>query len=74
MQKVRLRRQYCSYPFISSGNMLEHINKQKSLHEQLKEMRATIDDQEHAMALLSSLPNEFVPLIIALDARSKVCY
>ena len=48
--------------------MLQHINRLKSLHEQLKEMGAAIDDQELAMTLLSSLPEEFKPLITALDA------
>ena len=48
--------------------MLEHINKLKSLHEQLKEVGATMDDQELAMTLLSSLPDEYKPLITALDA------
>ena len=48
--------------------MLQHINYLKSLHEQLKEMGVTIDDQELSMTLLSSLPEEFKPLMTALDA------
>eukprot|EP00794_Sanderia_malayensis_P002818 gene2818-3255_t len=68
LQKVRLRQQYYSSQFVSGGNMLQHINRLKSLHEQLKEMGAAIDDQELAMTLLSSLPEEFKPLITALDA------
>eukprot|EP00794_Sanderia_malayensis_P004363 gene4363-4944_t len=68
LQKVRLRQQYYSCKFVSGGNMLQHINHLKSLHEQLKEFGANIDDQELAMTLLSSLPEEFKPLITALDA------
>ena len=68
LQKVRLRQEYYSSRFFSGGNMLQHINRLKSLHEQLKEMGAAIDDQELAMTLLSSLPEEFKPLITALDA------
>ena len=48
--------------------MLAHINKLRSLHDQLKEMGASIDDKELAMTLLSSLPDEYRPLIIALDS------
>eukprot|EP00794_Sanderia_malayensis_P008379 gene8379-9278_t len=68
LQKVRLRQQYYSCKFVSGGNMLQHINHLKSLHEQLKEFGANIDDQELAMTLLSSLSEELKPLITALDA------
>ena len=67
-QIVRLRQKYYSTKFQSGGNMLEHINHVKSLHDQLKEMGANIDDVELAMTLLASLPDEFKPLITALDA------
>lgn len=68
VQKVRLRQQYYSCRFENGGNMLTHINHLRSLHDQLKEMGASIDDKELAMTLLSSLPDEFKPLITALDA------
>ena len=48
--------------------MLEHINKLRSLHDQLKEMGVEIDDKELAMTLLASLPEDYKPLITALDA------
>ena len=51
--------------------MLQHINRLKSLHEQLNEMGASIDNQELAMTLLSSLPEDCNPLITALDAVGK---
>ncbi|XP_046860186.1 uncharacterized protein LOC124453408 [Xenia sp. Carnegie-2017] len=65
LQKVRLRQQYYSSKFHVGGNMLEHINI-KSLHDQLKEMGASIDDKELAMTLLASLPDKCKPLITAL--------
>ena len=68
LQKVRLRQQYYSCRFRSGDNMLEHISHLRSLHNQLKEMGVNIDDKELAMTLLASLPEEFKPLIIALDA------
>ena len=67
-QIVRLRQKYYSSKFQSGGNMLEHINHVKSLHDQLKEMGVNINDGELAMTLLASLPDEFKPLITALDA------
>ena len=68
LQKVRLRQRYYSCRFQRNGNMLEHINTLKSLHDQLREIGAEIDDQELAMILLSSLLDDFKPLITALDA------
>ena len=68
LQKVRLRQKYYSCKFERNGNMLEHINHMKSLHDQLREMGVEIDDQELAMTLLASLPDEYMPLITALDA------
>ena len=68
LQKVRLRQQYYSLRFQKGGNMLEHVNQLRSLPDQLKEMGETVDDKELVMTLLASLPEEFKPLITALDA------
>ena len=68
LQKVRLRQKYYSCKFQHNGNMLEHINYLKSLHDQLVEMGVQIDDKELAMTLLASLPDDFMPLSTALDA------
>ena len=68
LQKVRLRQQYYSSRFETGGNMLEHLNHMKSLHDQLREMGCTMDDKELAMTVLASLPSEFKPLLTALDA------
>ena len=68
LQKIRLRQQYYSLRFQNGGNMLAHINQLRSLHDQLKEMGSEINDQELAMTLLASLPEEFKPLLTALDA------
>ncbi len=48
--------------------MLEHISNLRSLHDQLKEMGVNIHEKELAMTLLASLPEEFKPIITALDA------
>ena len=68
LQKVRLRQQYYSCRFQNGGDMLAHINHLRSLHDQLKEMGETVNDKELAMTVLASLPDEFKPLITALDA------
>ena len=68
LQKVRLRQKYYSCKFQQNGNMLEHINHLKSLHDQLREMGVEVNDQELAMTLLASLPDDYMPLITALDA------
>ena len=38
------------------------------MHDQLKEMGVDVDDKELAMTLLACLPEEFKPLITAIDA------
>ena len=50
--------------------MLDHINRIKSLHDQLREMGIKYDDKELAMTLqaIASLPESYNPLITALDA------
>ena len=68
LQKVRLRQSYYTCKFPSGGNMLAHINHMRSLHDQMKEMGINVDDKELAMTLLGSLPEQFKPLITALDA------
>ena len=47
---------------------MDHISLLRSLHDQLKEMGENIDDKELAMTLLASLPEDYKPLITALDA------
>jgi hypothetical protein len=68
LQKVRLRQQYYSCRFRSGENMLEHISRLRSLHDQLREMGVEIDDKELAMTFLASLPEDYKPLVTALDA------
>ena len=68
LQKVRLRQQYYSCRFRSGEDILDHISLLRSLHDQLKEMGENIDDKELAMTLLASLPEDYKPLITALDA------
>ena len=66
-QIVTLRQQYYSCRFKSGENMLDHINRIKSIHDQLREMGVQYDI-ELAMTLLASLPESYNPLITALDA------
>ena len=68
LRKVQLRQQYYSLRFQSCENMLAHINQLRSLHDQLKEIGSKINDEELAKTLLASLPEEFKPLLTALDA------
>ena len=68
LQKLRLRQQYYTCKFQAGGDMLGHINHMRSLHDQLREMGINVDDRELAMTLLGSPPEEYQPLITALDA------
>eukprot|EP00794_Sanderia_malayensis_P001580 gene1580-1745_t len=54
-QKVRLRQKYYSCRFDNNGNMSEHINYLKSLHDQLREMGVDVNDQELAVTLIDKV-------------------
>ena len=47
---------------------MDNISLLRSSHNQLKEMGENIDDKKLAMTLLASLPEDYKPLITALDA------
>ena len=57
--------------FRSEEDMLDHISRLRSLHDQLKETGENIDGKELAMTQLrlASLPEDYKPLITALGAQ-----
>ena len=50
--------------------MLDHINKVKSLADQLSCLEVSIKDEDVVMMLLDSLPTSYEHLIIALEIRA----
>eukprot|EP00794_Sanderia_malayensis_P010763 gene10763-11913_t len=56
---------------MSDGDkMIDHINKLRSLAEQLDSVGAPISEEDQVMTLLSSLPDSYENLIVALESRS----
>ena len=52
-----------------SGDILDHINKIKSLADQLTCLEVPMQDEDMVMTLLDSLPPSFEHLITALEMR-----
>ena len=50
--------------------MMAHINKMRSLAEQLAAVGAQISDDDQAATLLCSLPDSYNNLIVALELRA----
>ena len=52
-----------------ADDMLDHINKVKSLADQLTYLEVAIKDEDVVMTLLDSLPTSYEHLITALETR-----
>ena len=69
-RKVFLRRKFFSMRKIDTDTMQEHINKLTLLAQQIRATGSEIGDDEFAMTLLCSLPDEYDHLIVALETRA----
>lgn len=67
--KVFLRRRFFNIKLREGDSMQTHINNVKDLAEQLDAIGAAVNDNDVAMTLLSSLPEQYDNLIVALEAR-----
>ena len=56
---------------VPGDNMMEHINKLKSLAEQLESVGAPTSEDDQVATLLCSLPDSYNNLIFALESRVK---
>ena len=52
-----------------TDNMMEHINKLRSLAEQLESVGAPVSEDDQVATLLCSLPESYSNLIVALESR-----
>ena len=64
-----LRRKFFTCKMYEGDNMLDHINKVKSLADQLLCLDVPIKDEDLVMTLLDSLPTSYENLITALETR-----
>jgi hypothetical protein len=67
--KVFLRRRFFNIKLKEGDTMQAHINNVKELAEQLDAIGAAVTENDIAMTLLSSLPENYGNLIVALEAR-----
>eukprot|EP00794_Sanderia_malayensis_P011646 gene11646-12844_t len=68
--KLFLPRRYLTSMMSEGDKMIDHINKLRSLAEQLDSVGAPISEEDQVMTLLSSLPDSYENLIVALESRS----
>lgn len=64
-----LRRKFFTVKMEEGGDMLDHINKVKSLADQLTCLDVGVKDEDVVMTLLESLPPSYEHLITALETR-----
>ena len=64
-----LRRKFFTIKMQEADDMLDHINKVKSLVDQLTCLEVAIKDEDVVMTLLDSLPTSYEHLITALETR-----
>ena len=71
-QKCRLRKKFHSLNLERGGDVVQHINNLKVLHEELRQMGENISDKDLAMTLIGSLPHdEFQSLFVSLDVMGE---
>src|ERR1700722_55849 len=67
--KIFLRRKFFNMKLKEGDSMQSHINYVRELADQLDAIGAPVTDEDIAMTLLCSLPEQYDPLIVALEAR-----
>ena len=75
--KLFLRKQYFSATMSEGETMMEHINKMRSLAEQITSVGAQVSDDDLVATLLCSLPESNNNLIVALESGADdltICY
>eukprot|EP00794_Sanderia_malayensis_P011679 gene11679-12889_t len=68
--KLFLRKQYFSATMSEGDTMMEHVNKMRSLAEQLSSVGAQVSEDDQVATLLCSLPDSYNNLIVALESRA----
>jgi gag-polypeptide of LTR copia-type len=73
-RRLYLRRKFFTMQFQDNGeeSMQEHINNATILAEQLDAIGAPVTDEDIAMTLLSSLPESYENLIVALESKTEI--
>uniref|UniRef100_A0AAV1VH23 DUF4219 domain-containing protein n=1 Tax=Peronospora matthiolae TaxID=2874970 RepID=A0AAV1VH23_9STRA len=70
VNKLLLRRRFFTTMMGEGGDVLEHINKLKTLAEQLDAVGAPVSEDDLVITLLASLSESYRFLITALESRS----
>lgn len=68
--KLFLRKRYLTTTILDGDRMIDHINKLRSLAEQLDSVGAPMSEEDQVATLLCSLPDSNGNLIVALESRA----
>ena len=68
--KLFLRKRYFTATMSENDTMMEHINKMRSLAEQMASVGAQVSEEDQVATLLCSLPDSYNNLIVALESRA----
>jgi len=69
--KASLVRRLGKFDYTDGQSMMEHLNSFKGLVNQLKKIDMKIDDELHALLLLSSLPESWDTLVVTLNIQKE---
>eukprot|EP00795_Rhopilema_esculentum_P008820 gene8820-biopygen1729 len=68
--KLFLRKRYFTATMSENDTMMEHVNKMRSLAEQMASVGAQVSEEDQVATLLCSLPDSYNNLIVALESRA----
>ena len=70
LNKLAARRKFYTATMGNNESVLQFSNRVLQLASTLKSMDVTVDESETSMALLNGLPEDYAPLITAMDTMS----
>jgi hypothetical protein len=71
MRRLQLRREFVMLKKVSGESVQQYINRVNEARNKLTSIDDKIEDVDCVLALLSGLPDEYAPLVMALEAKGE---
>jgi hypothetical protein len=71
MRRLQLRREFVMLKKVGQESIQQYINRVNEARNKLTSINETIEDVDCVLALLSGLPDEYAPLVMALEAKGE---
>jgi hypothetical protein len=69
---IRARRKYITCTITATDGMASHIAKLKNMYDKLYDIGGKVDEADHVLVLLSSLPDTYNNVVVALETGRKL--